>query len=113
MHILQILHDRERGGVQTLAAMIEQGLVPHDVTFETVYLFPRPGLSTFGKLRCAFAMASSRRCRERCGGLGPTVESASKALSARNCSSSRRHDGQVSRCCSTFARSSPVSAFRA
>jgi glycosyltransferase involved in cell wall biosynthesis len=57
MHILQILHDRERGGVQTLAAMIEDGLVPHDVTFETVYLFPRPGLPTLAKLRCAWAMA--------------------------------------------------------
>lgn len=57
MRILQILHDRERGGVQTLAAMIEEGLLPYDAVFETVYLFPRPGLSTFGKLRCAFALA--------------------------------------------------------
>lgn len=57
MRILQILHDRERGGVQTLAAMIEEGLLPHGAAFETVYLFPRPGLSTFGKLRCAFAVA--------------------------------------------------------
>ena len=57
MHILQILHDRERGGVQTLVTMIEQGLLAHDVTFETVYLFPRPGLSTLAKLRCTFAMA--------------------------------------------------------
>lgn len=57
MRILQILHDRERGGVQTLAAMIEDGLRPHDVVFDTVYLFPRPGLSTFAKLCCAFAMA--------------------------------------------------------
>lgn len=57
MHILQILHDRERGGVQMLAAMIEQGLLAHDVTFETVYLFPRPGLSTIARLRCAFAIA--------------------------------------------------------
>jgi glycosyltransferase involved in cell wall biosynthesis len=57
MHILQILHDRERGGVQTLAEMIRQGLRPHDVEFTTVYLFPRPGLSTFAKLRCAIAMA--------------------------------------------------------
>ena len=43
MRILQIIHDRERGGVQKLAAMIEQGLLPHSVTFETVYLYPRAG----------------------------------------------------------------------
>jgi glycosyltransferase involved in cell wall biosynthesis len=57
MRILQILHDRERGGVQTLAAMIEDGLAAHGAVFETVYLFPRPGLSTREKLRCTIAMA--------------------------------------------------------
>jgi glycosyltransferase involved in cell wall biosynthesis len=57
MHILQILHDRERGGIQTLANMIEDGLAPHGIRIETVYLFPRPGLNKAAKLACAAAMA--------------------------------------------------------
>jgi glycosyltransferase involved in cell wall biosynthesis len=57
MRILQIIHDRERGGVQTLAATLEAGLRPHSFTFETVYLFPRPGLPVWSKLGCALLMA--------------------------------------------------------
>jgi glycosyltransferase involved in cell wall biosynthesis len=57
MRILQILHDRERGGVQALAAMIEDGLAPHGIVFETAYLFPRPGLPAFTKLAHVAAMA--------------------------------------------------------
>ena len=57
MRILQILHDHERGGIRTLAGMIEAGLPPHRFTFETAYLFPRPGLSARSKLGCALRMA--------------------------------------------------------
>jgi glycosyltransferase involved in cell wall biosynthesis len=57
MRILQILHDRERGGIVTLAAMIEEGLVAHGVEVETDYLFSRPGPGTFAKLASAAAMA--------------------------------------------------------
>jgi glycosyltransferase involved in cell wall biosynthesis len=56
MHVLQILHDRERGGVEKLAASIEAGLSPHGTTFETVYLYPGLGLSVIGKLGRVFAM---------------------------------------------------------
>ncbi|HEY6258984.1 MAG TPA: glycosyltransferase family 4 protein, partial [Xanthobacteraceae bacterium] len=57
MRILQILHDRERGGVQTLAAMIEEGLALHGVVLETAYLYPRPGLPALNKLIHTLAMA--------------------------------------------------------
>jgi len=57
MRVLQILHDRERGGIATLASLIEAGLSSHHFVFETAYLFPRPGLPVFAKLTCAFAMA--------------------------------------------------------
>jgi glycosyltransferase involved in cell wall biosynthesis len=57
MRILQILHDRERGGVQKLAALIEEDLRPHGIAFETVYLFPHPGLPARAKLACVVAMA--------------------------------------------------------
>jgi len=57
MRILQVLHDRERGGVQTLSAMIEQGLLPHRFAFESAYLYPRPGLSAFSKLIHVFRLA--------------------------------------------------------
>lgn len=50
MRILQILHDRERGGVEKLSSMIEAGLSPHRYSFETDYLYPHPGLSAFSKL---------------------------------------------------------------
>jgi glycosyltransferase involved in cell wall biosynthesis len=50
MRILQILHDRERGGVEKLASLIEAGLSPHGATFETVYMYPGLGLSQFAKL---------------------------------------------------------------
>jgi len=57
MHVLQILHDRERGGIQTLAAMIEEGLASHGIRVETAYLFPRPGLNKAAKFACAASMA--------------------------------------------------------
>jgi glycosyltransferase involved in cell wall biosynthesis len=57
MRILQILHDRERGGVRTLARTIEAGLTPHRFAFETAYMFPRPGLPAWSKLRYALRMA--------------------------------------------------------
>jgi glycosyltransferase involved in cell wall biosynthesis len=57
MHILQILHDCERGGIVTLASMIEEGLAAHGITVETAYLFPGPGLSSLAKLSCAGRMA--------------------------------------------------------
>jgi glycosyltransferase involved in cell wall biosynthesis len=57
MRILQILHDRERGGIATLAAMIEEGLTAHGAAVETAYLFPRPGLGTLAKFSCSAAMA--------------------------------------------------------
>jgi len=57
MRILQILHDRERGGVDTLAHTIEHGLTPHGMVFETAYLFGRPGLGLVRKLSGAAAMA--------------------------------------------------------
>lgn len=56
MRILQILHDRERGGVQTLAAVIEAGLAPHGFSFEAAYLYPRPGLSAVVKLGCVIGL---------------------------------------------------------
>ena len=56
MRILQILHDDQRGGVQKLAAMVEAGLLPHNVTFKTVYLYPGPGLSIWSKLGCVFGL---------------------------------------------------------
>jgi glycosyltransferase involved in cell wall biosynthesis len=57
MRILQILHDDERGGVQTLAGMIEAGLLPRRFAFETAYLYPHPGVSAFAKLACTLRMA--------------------------------------------------------
>jgi glycosyltransferase involved in cell wall biosynthesis len=50
MRILQVLHDDERGGVQTLAAALEQGLPPHCYAFETAYLYPRAGEPALSKL---------------------------------------------------------------
>src|SRR5258708_6947975 len=57
MRILQIMHDDERGGILTLATMIEEGLATHGIEIETVCLFPRPGLGTAAKLRCVATMA--------------------------------------------------------
>jgi glycosyltransferase involved in cell wall biosynthesis len=57
MRILQIIHDRERGGIETLAGMIEAGMSPHHFAFEAAYLFPRPGLPAFTKLTCVLRMA--------------------------------------------------------
>jgi glycosyltransferase involved in cell wall biosynthesis len=56
MRILQVLHDDERGGVQTLAAMIETELSLRRFDFETVYLYPRPGLPLFAKLARVFTL---------------------------------------------------------
>ncbi|HEX4411835.1 MAG TPA: glycosyltransferase family 4 protein [Xanthobacteraceae bacterium] len=50
MRILQIIHDQQRGGVQKLAGMIEQGLAPRRVTFKTAYLYSRADLSAPQKL---------------------------------------------------------------
>jgi glycosyltransferase involved in cell wall biosynthesis len=50
MRILQVLHDNERGGVQTLAAALEQGLSPDRYAFETAYLYPRAGEPVLSKL---------------------------------------------------------------
>ena len=50
MRILQIIHDRERGGVQKLAGMIEDGLNSHRFAVETAYLYPRAGLPFYAKL---------------------------------------------------------------
>jgi glycosyltransferase involved in cell wall biosynthesis len=57
MRILQILHDDERGGVQKLAGMIEQGLRSHRFAVETAYLYPRAGLPSYAKLACTLRMA--------------------------------------------------------
>ncbi len=56
MRILQILHDRECGGVQKLAGMIEDGLGPHRFALETAYLYPRAGLPLYAKLACTLHM---------------------------------------------------------
>jgi glycosyltransferase involved in cell wall biosynthesis len=59
MRIVQIIHDGERGGVQTLAGMIEEGLAPQRFCVETEYLYPRPDISVFAKLGCVLGMARS------------------------------------------------------
>ena len=56
MRILQILHDGERGGVQTLARLIGEGLAPQHFRIETEYLYPRPGISAFVKLGYVVSM---------------------------------------------------------
>ncbi len=57
MRILQIIHDRERGGVQKLAGMIEDGLNSHRFAVATAYLYPRAGLPFYAKLVGALRMA--------------------------------------------------------
>jgi len=57
MRILQILHDRERGGVQKLAGMIEDGLASHRFAVETAYLYPRAGMPLYAKLVHTLRMA--------------------------------------------------------
>jgi len=57
MRVLQILHDRERGGILTLAQMIEAGVAPRCAAFKTDYLYPRPGLPVWSRLTCAFRLA--------------------------------------------------------
>jgi glycosyltransferase involved in cell wall biosynthesis len=56
MRILQILHDDERGGVQTLAGVIERGLAPQHFVVETAYLYPRAGAPPLTKLVYASRM---------------------------------------------------------
>jgi glycosyltransferase involved in cell wall biosynthesis len=50
MRILQIIHDRQPGGVQKLADMIEDGLSPRRFAIETVYVYPRAGVPASTKL---------------------------------------------------------------
>ena len=50
MRILQIIHDRQPGGVQKLADMIEDGLSPRRFAVETVYVYPRAGQPASVKL---------------------------------------------------------------
>jgi glycosyltransferase involved in cell wall biosynthesis len=50
MRILQIIHDRQRGGIQKLADMIVDGISPRRFAVETVYLYPRAGLSASSRL---------------------------------------------------------------
>jgi glycosyltransferase involved in cell wall biosynthesis len=57
MRILQIIHDRERGGVQKLAGMIEDGLNCQRFAVATAYLYPRAGLPFYAKLVGALRMA--------------------------------------------------------
>jgi glycosyltransferase involved in cell wall biosynthesis len=57
MRIVQIIHDGERGGVQTLARMIEEGLAPSGFRIATEYLYPRPDISPFAKLGYVASMA--------------------------------------------------------
>ncbi len=56
MRVLQILHDNERGGVVTLACMIEEGLARRGIQVENAYLYPRSGLGPLRKLVCAVSM---------------------------------------------------------
>ncbi|HEY0236286.1 MAG TPA: glycosyltransferase family 4 protein [Afipia sp.] len=57
MRVLQILHTDERGGILTLASMVESGLTAHGCRVETEILFRAPDRSGPGKLADAFAMA--------------------------------------------------------
>lgn len=57
MRILQLIHDRERGGVQKLAAMIEAGLRPQRFEIETAYLYPRAGVPFYTKFLYALRAA--------------------------------------------------------
>ena len=61
MRILQILHDDERGGVQTLAGLIESGLLPSAFVFETAYMYPRPGLGLAAWSKLGYALVMARR----------------------------------------------------
>jgi glycosyltransferase involved in cell wall biosynthesis len=57
MKVLQILHTDEIGGIQTLAAMVEEGLVAHGIAVETAFLFPRPFMPATAKMLAAASMA--------------------------------------------------------
>jgi len=57
MRILQIIHDCERGGVQKLAGMIDDGLSPQRFAVETAFLYPRADLPSLSKLVHVLRMA--------------------------------------------------------
>jgi len=57
VRVLQILHTDERGGILTLASMIEEGLVAQGFHVDTAILFSSPELGPLAKLRAAAAMA--------------------------------------------------------
>ncbi|MGA2893150.1 MAG: glycosyltransferase family 4 protein [Xanthobacteraceae bacterium] len=59
MRILQVIHDRERGGVQKLAAVIEAGLSSRHFAVETSYLYPHAGLSALAKF--VYVLRAARR----------------------------------------------------
>lgn len=58
MRVLQILHTDERGGILTLASMIEEGLVAQGFHVDTAILFSSPDLGPVAKLRAAAALAA-------------------------------------------------------
>lgn len=57
MRVLQILHTDERGGILTLASMVEEGLAAQGFHVDTAILFSSPALGPLAKLRAAAAMA--------------------------------------------------------
>ena len=57
MRVLQILHTDERGGILTLASMIEEGLTAQGIHVDTAILFSGPHLGPLAKLRAAASMA--------------------------------------------------------
>ncbi|MCG6203120.1 glycosyltransferase family 4 protein [Rhodopseudomonas sp. HC1] len=44
MRILQILHTNQRGGIETLGTMVEQGLTSHGFDVETIHMLSATGL---------------------------------------------------------------------
>ncbi len=63
--------------------------------------------------RGSAAMARISRSLLRAGGLGPTTDNPSNPRSLRMACNSRRHEAQVSRCCSNSWSSSPCSSLSA
>lgn len=53
--VLQILHSPDPGGVLALARSIADGLAPHGIGIETIFLAPGPNLSILTKLKGALA----------------------------------------------------------
>ncbi|RTL50698.1 MAG: glycosyltransferase family 1 protein [Bradyrhizobiaceae bacterium] len=58
LRILQILHTQERGGILTLASMIEDGLTRHGCEVETAILFRTPDRNGAEKIADAARMAA-------------------------------------------------------